>query len=272
MQNGGASAKIWHMTYAMVTGATGVLGTAFCRELAARGYGLFITGRSIEKLAALKAALTAEYPSANVDLYAADLSDAESRKALYSAAGKYAFGMLVNVAGADIQKPFSEYDEDKIAFQARACFEGAVSACAFALAHRDKSLKIINISSLCAEQPVPYFALYSAAKSALTTFSVALSKETEGTGVTVTCIEPGSVLTRPDIKEYISALGFWARKSAKTPGFVVEKSLKAAEKGKRKCIPGALNRLFLFFSRIAPRGIRLSYLARTRKNVRKDVF
>ena len=33
------------MHYAMVTGATGVLGAAFSKELAARGENLFLTGR-----------------------------------------------------------------------------------------------------------------------------------------------------------------------------------------------------------------------------------
>lgn len=260
------------MKYALVTGATGVLGTAFCKNLAGLGYNLFVTGRRAEKLSALKNALVAAYPGVNVDFCAADLTDEEERESLFSAASAYKFSVAVNVAGADIQKPLGEYTQKKLVFQTRVCFEAAAAVCLFAKKNKAETLHIINISSLCGEQPMPYFALYSACKGALTDFSVALSREFKGEGITSTAVVAGSILTRPDVKEYINSLGFWARKSAKTPEYVATKSLKAAFKGKRKIVPGGLNKVIYFFSKLLPPRLKLNIAARTRRGVSKDVF
>lgn len=260
------------MEYALITGATGVLGTAFCRELAKRGYNLFLTGRSIDKLTALKNSLVEAYPGVNCLVYAADLTSEEDRKGLFAAAGQYSFNMLVNVAGADIQKPFIGYSEEKITFQSRINFEAAVSMCGFAVNHRAENLKIINICSVCGLQPMPYFALYSACKGALIDFSVALSAEMKKNGVTVTAVIPGSIYTRDDVREYINSLGFWAKKSAKTPEYVVIKSFKASRKCKRKTVVGGLNKVICVLSKLVPQGIKLRYIARSRANVCKDAF
>lgn len=260
------------MQYSIITGATGVLGSAFCKALASRGCNLFLTGRSWDKLTALKNFLIGEYPSIDCKIFAADLTDEGARQSLFEAAKDLSFNMLVNVAGADIQKPFEKYSEEKIIFQTRINFEAAVSLCKFAIDRRAERLEIINICSVCGLQPMPYFALYSACKGALTDFSVALSAEMRKKNVSVTAIIPGSVYTREDVKDYINSLGFIARKSAKTPEYVVAKSLKAADKGKKRKIIGGLNKLIYALSKVTPQSVKLRYIARSRSRVEKDVF
>ena len=58
--------------YAWITGATGGLGKAFVYEIADRGENLLLTGRSEDKLTALKAELKEKYPKIDVRTYAAD--------------------------------------------------------------------------------------------------------------------------------------------------------------------------------------------------------
>ena len=91
----------------MITGATGVLGRAFAGELAKRGYNLIITGRSAQKLELLQAELK-ESGCGEVKTFACELTDSEQRNAMFSAFFGLKISMLVNVAGADIQKPFGE--------------------------------------------------------------------------------------------------------------------------------------------------------------------
>ena len=90
--------------------------------------------------------------------------------------------LLVNAAGADIQKPFEAYTQEKITFQCRANFEAAVDMCHFAVSNAQTGLEIVNISSVSGIYPMPYFAIYSATKSALTSFSIALREEVKGKG------------------------------------------------------------------------------------------
>lgn len=260
------------MTYTLITGATGVLGGEFARLLAAEGKNLFLTGRSDEKLKELRDRLTAEFPAVDLQICASDLSSDLSRKSLFDFAAGFEFSSLINVAGADIQKPFEEYDEQKLIFQTRACFEGAVSLTNFILKHRAEKLIIINISSVSGLQPMPYFALYSASKCALTNFSVALNAELKGKGVTVTAIIPGAIYTRPDVKEYIKTQGLWGRIAAKSPSYVARKSLKAARRGKAKYIVGFANKFLYNAGKIIPQSIKLKAIARRWSKTRKDAF
>lgn len=91
-------------------------------------------------------------------------------------------GRLVNVAGADIQKSFEEYTQEKISFQCRVNFEAAAALCRFAVGNRAKELEIVNISSVSGICPMPYFALYSAAKAGFDLLFGGAERGDEGKG------------------------------------------------------------------------------------------
>ena len=96
--------------YALVTGATGGLGKAFVYALAKRGYALLLTGRSAEKLQALKSELLTQYENAEIWTYPAELDKEDSRVGTMQAIQKdgHKISLLANVAGADIQKGLTE--------------------------------------------------------------------------------------------------------------------------------------------------------------------
>ena len=261
-------------TYALVTGATGGLGKAFVYALAKRGDNLLLTGRSEEKLLALKREIEGKYTGVEVCVYAADLSDGDSRYALTQriAAENKLISLLVNAAGADIQKPFSAYSQEKISFQCRVNFEAAVALCRFAIERKAKRLEIINISSVSGIYPMPYFAIYSASKAALTSFSVALREEVKKQNIAVTAILPGAMPTREDIKAQIKGQGLWGRLAAKSPNFVAEYSLKAVRKNKRKAIPGFWNKVMRISTALLPTSWKLKFIAKRWSKLTKDAF
>ncbi len=260
--------------YALITGATGGLGKAFTEALAKRGYSLLLTGRSEEKLQALKAELAKKYPDAWTEIYPADISEIERRKNLQEEIARAGFplSMLVNVAGVDIQKGLTEYTEEKIAFQCRVNFEGVASMCRFAIQHKAEKLEIINISSVSGIYPMPYFAIYSATKGALTSFSQALREEMKGKGVSVSAILPGAIPTREDIKEQIKGQGLWGKLAARTPQSVAEASIKAVCKNKRKIIVGFWNKMMRLFTAPIPTSWRLKFIAKRWSKIQKDAF
>ena len=99
--------------YTMITGATGGLGEAFVRIAAKNGENLILSGRYEGKLRLLKEKILAEHTGIDVLIYAADLSDAASRASMMRAIAEahLKIARLINVAGADIQKPFSDYTQ-----------------------------------------------------------------------------------------------------------------------------------------------------------------
>ena len=260
--------------YALITGATGGLGKAFVYEAARHGYALLLSGRNEEKLLALKKELQAEYSGLDIKLYAADLSVSESRKEMQESIVQEGLkiSLLANVAGADIHKGLMDYTEEKIIFQCRVNFEAAVSMCRFAITQKSDALHIINVSSVSGIYPMPYFAIYSATKGALTSFSQSLRQEMKGKGVCVTAILPGAMPTREDIKEQIKGQGLWGKLAAKSPQFVAEKSLLASDKNKGKYIPGFFNNAMNVCTKIVPLSLKLKFIAKRWSKIEKDAF
>lgn len=262
------------MGYALVTGATGGLGKAFVYALASRGYKLLLTGRSEEKLRALQEELATSRPNLETHTYAADLSNEISRKAMMQKMQEQGIkiSLLANVAGADIQKGLTEYTEEKINFQCRVNFEAAVSLSRFAIENKAEKLQIVNVSSVSGIYPMPYFAIYSATKAALTSFSMSLRQEMKGKGVLVTAVLPGAMPTRDDVKEQIKGQGLWGKLAAKSPQSVAEASLKAVAKNKRKVIVGFWNKAMRVFTAWIPTSWRLHFIAKRWSKIRKDAF
>ena len=258
--------------YTMITGATGGLGGAFVRLAVKNGENLILTGRHEEKLRLLKEKILAENTGTDVRIFAVDLSGGREAMIGQIAAEHLKIGRLINVAGADIQKAFSEYTQEKLCFQCRVNFEAAVALCRFALERRTEELEILNISSVSGIYPMPYFAIYSATKAALTAFSLALREEMKGKGVRVTAVLPGAMPTRADIREQIKGQGIWGRLAAKSPDFVAEKSLKAVSRNRGKIIPGFWNKAMAAGTKFIPQSWKLRFIARRWSKISKDAF
>jgi len=262
------------MGFTFITGATGGLGRAYCYASARRGEELFLTGRSMEKLLSLKNELNSAYPDIKIYCFPCRLDREDDRAALfkYISDSGVKFSRLINVAGADIQKAFLEYDQDKITFQSRANFEAAVCVTRFVLSHAEKNLRILSVGSVSGIYPMPYFAIYSATKGATTSFFISLHEELKKEGISVTVVLPGAMPTREDIKEQIKGQGLWGRLAAKSPEYVAEKSLKKSDKNKRKYIPGFFNNLMNVGTKLIPLSLKLKFIAGRWSKISKDSF
>lgn len=259
--------------YVFISGATGGIGKAFVRKFAERGEKLFLTGRSEDKLSALKNELKNEY-AIECEIFACDLTNIDKIREMLAFADEknIKFSGIINVAGVDIQKAFSEYTEEKLLFQIKVNAEATLLLTHALLARRAEGrCRIITVGSMSGASPMPYFAVYSATKAMLTNFFTALHYELKGEA-NVTTILPGGVYTRPDVIADIKGQGLWGKLSAKTPTFVAEKSIKASDKNKIKYIPGFFNRLLYFLIKILPRKIVLKFIANRWKKQTKDAF
>ena len=119
---------------------------------------------------------------------------------------------------------------------------------------------------------MPYFAIYSATKGALTSFSAALREEVKKQNVAVTAILPGAMPTRDDIKEQIKGQGAWGKLAAKSPEAVARISLKAVRKNKRKVIVGFWNKVMRISTCGLPTSWRLKFIAKRWSKIEKDAF
>ena len=262
------------MAYTFISGATGGIGKAFSIECAINGYDLFLTGRSDEKLSNLKNQLLSVNPNIEVKTFPCDLTSETERDNMLKVADSegLVFDRIINVAGVDIQKAFTDYTKEKVQFQIRVNVESTITLTHALLNRRAKELEIITVASMSGVSPMPYFALYSATKAALINFFTSLRVEVKNQGVKVTTVLPGGVPTRPDIIEDIKGQGLWGKLSAKSPTFVAKGSLKAVKKNKCKYIPGGFNKLLNFIMKLVPQKWKLSFIANRWKKQTKDAF
>lgn len=262
------------MSYTFISGATGGIGKAFVYECVAKGYDLFLTGRSSDKLQTLKDDIHKIEPNVKVEIFSCMLNDESDRAKMFAYIDEkgFKFDRIINVAGVDTQLPVLDYSLEKLIFQERVNVEGTITNTYSLLKRRAETVEIITISSMSGVTPMPYFALYSATKACLTSFFKSLRLELKKQNVKITTVLPGGVYTRPDICEDIKGQGLWGKLSAKSPEFVAKSSLKKVKKNKRIYVPGFFNRFLYRMMKITPERISMAYIAHRWKNITKDAF
>ena len=261
------------MDCTLITGASGFIGKAFAKQLVKTDC-LILTGRSEEKLNITKNQLLEVNSNATIYIFAADLTSVEDRRNLFKFIDDNSLKLkkLFNVAGADIQKAFIKYDQEKLIFQIRTNFEATLSVTLEFLKRKTENAEILTISSMCGCTPMPYFGVYSATKAALINFFNALRVELKNDKMKITTVLPGSVETRPDVIKDIKKQGLTGRLSKKTPEYVAEKSLEALKKNKRIFVPGLYNKIVYFFNKITPQTLAEIIVAKKFKIKEKDAF
>lgn len=187
------------MATALITGSYGGLGTEFVNIHASSGGDLILVGRDKKKLDAQATEVKNKY-GVKVSTIVADLSTAESSQQIFDACQEQDIlpDYFINNAGFGGQGDFArersmEQDLSMIAVN----IESPTRLLKLFLPEMMKrgSGKVLNISSTAATTPGPLQAVYYATKAYVTSWSNALWREVQGTGVTVSCLMPGAMQT-----------------------------------------------------------------------------
>ena len=127
--------------------------------------------------------------------------------------------------------------------------------------------RILNIASLAAFQPMPFFGItYGASKAFVLSFSEGLSEELRGTGVTVTVMCPGAVETEFDLlaAPLVRRKRQW---DEITPDQCATLAIEAAKRGRVVALYGIRHRTNNLLVKFAPRWWVRRELARRRGGV-----
>lgn len=188
-----------------ITGATSGIGEGCARKFAAMGSDLILNGRNTEKLAELKAELTAK--GVNVLTLPFDVRDREAmRAALDSLEGKWKnIDVLVNNAGLVIglDKEFEgNLDEWDVVLDTNVRALLAMTRMVVpGMVERGRG-HIINIGSIAGDAAYPGGSVYCATKAAVKALSDGLRIDLVDTPLRVTNIKPGMVETNFTVVRY----------------------------------------------------------------------
>ena len=136
----------------------------------------------------------------NIVCLKADLTKSEEWDRLLAfTLNKYGkIDVLINCAGALEPGEFISLQEDQFRKMIDINFTSVLTGIQKTLTIMQKQGfgHIINIGSLGGIVPMPYSAVYSATKFALRGFTFSLAEELKGTGIKISLITPGSVVTK----------------------------------------------------------------------------
>jgi short-subunit dehydrogenase len=110
--------------------------------------------------------------------------------------------------------------------------------------------------------PLPYKAVYTASKSFVYAFTLALREELANQHIKVSVVCPGPVLTNPEALKRMLAHGFRGRMVVQKPEQVAAIGIKNLLKGKRVTIPGRLNWLLVKVGKLIPTNLKMNLLER----------
>ena len=181
----------------LVTGASSGFGRAIAQQLSCEGHIVFGTSRHATHADYCHILQMDVTCGASVAAGIAHIIDTYGR-----------IDVVINNAGIGIGGAAELATDDEIRLQMETNFGGVVNVCRCALPHmrRQRSGRIINISSIGGRFGIPYQGLYSASKFAIEGYSEALSLETAQFGIDVTIVEPGDFCTGFTANRRISAV------------------------------------------------------------------
>lgn len=247
--------------WAVVTGASSGIGRAFALELAGQGYPVLLVARREGELR--RVALQISERGGRAQVVVADLASADGLddvcRAVEALSG---VDVLVNNAGSG---SYGEFVAQPMGIEAAqvALNIGAVVGLTRRLLPRmiaRKRGQIINVASILAIMPTPYFATYAGTKAFVLHFSEALAHELRGTGVSVLASCPGVAKT-----EFSSVAGSGDQEGGLprlSPEAIARVSLRAARRGRAVRVIGVAYHLLAFLAAVTPRAIMRRIMGR----------
>lgn len=244
--------------YALITGGSQGIGAALALELARKGFGVVVTARNAQQLEQVRAEAAAlnggKALALPLDLLAE--GGVEQLVAFVKEKG-LPLTCLVNNAGHAHWGLFGDEPMEQHRRLMRLNMDVPV-ALTYALLPELKRARrawILNTSSMTAFNALASMALYAASKAFILRWSRALRLELKGTGVSVTAVCPGAVITSFTERAGMQAMDDLARKFGTPPEPVAKSAVAAMLAGRPEVVPGWLNKLTRGFQRLMPMSV-----------------
>ena len=248
--------------YALVAGGSKGIGYAIAEALAKRKYNLILIARHADSLIAAKDKLESAY-QIHVEILVHDLALEESAVeiAQWCIERDIPLKLLFNVAGFGGTQDYLSLPLDTLRYMVRLNVESAITLTYALLPLLEKNAPsyILNVASMAGFAPIPVKNIYSATKSAVIFFSYSLRYQLRDRGISVSCLSPGPVFTKPEIvKDTKDKLGWFGMKMAVPPKRVGEIAVRKTLKKRMMIVPRTLATITAFIIRILPTRVIVS--------------
>lgn len=236
--------------FAIVTGASTGIGRELARCCAAHNYDLLLVADELEISDVCEELRSFDV---NVEPVVADLATQQGVKAVVEAIGGRRVDALLANAGRGLGHAFLDQDFRQVIELLNVNVTGTLMLIheVGQLMRSQRAGKILVTGSIAGVTPGAFQAVYHGTQALLESFSFALREELKHSGVTVTCLMPGTTETEffkraelMDTKEGVSK-----KQSAED---VARAGFSAMVAGDASAIPGLANKLRAAFSHLVP--------------------
>lgn len=183
----------------VLLGASLGIGEALSKKLYNSGANLVMVARNKERLKQTAAKVSAVAgDDSRIMVVGADVCDRQAVQQLYQETAQRFGGIdvLINNAGFNHRGPFIERDVEQLGLIIDTNLKAPVINSCMVLPFLSKSQgQVVNVGSLAGRTPVPDNATYAASKAGLRSLTYALRDEFRGSGVSVSTVSPGPVMT-----------------------------------------------------------------------------
>ena len=250
--------------YTLITGGSTGLGKELALECARRKMNLILVSLPGEGLPELCSAIAEKY-QIEAGYYETDLTDKDQIVALVSRIkANFAVNILINNAGiggtSSFESVSTEYMDRMIQLNIRAT--SILTRLMMPELKLHKRAYVLNVSSLAAFSPLPFKTIYPASKAFIYHFSRGLRAELRNTNIKVSVVNPGPIMTNPDVVNRIKKQGALARLALVPVTSIARTSINNLLQGKPVIVPGILNRINVLLLRLIPCGITLAVSSR----------
>jgi uncharacterized protein len=244
-------------TYALITGASGGIGEQLALLAAADGYNVILVARDKVALKRVAELIEQRYGVTTLVL-AQDLAQPKSPKLIFDSVKRQniSVSVLINNAGFGDYGEFSKSNRSIQLSMIDLNIRALTELTHLFLPEMVKRRKgyVVNLGSIASFLPGPLMSVYFASKAYVLSFSDALAQELKGSGVSVTCLCPGSTKTQFGNAAHVKT-SHSTQTSRVTPKQVAVFGWEAMKKGKTRAIYGNSNRFTILAMKIVPHNL-----------------
>jgi short-subunit dehydrogenase len=246
---------------ALVTGASRGIGLELARLLAADGHELVLVARASKELEKVSQSLVEQY-GVPVRCYPKDLSKSGEALDLWREIERAGIvvDILVNNAGSGVYGPLAQEDLSAVSAMVELNVSALTTLTRLALPGMLERRwgRILNVGSVVGYQPGgPGMAAYYASKSYVLSFSKGVSRELDGTGVTLTVLCPSTTRTSFEERSGANRSLLYKRFPAVSPEAVARAGYRGMKRGARVVLPGLSAKILAFAGELPPRRVAL---------------
>ena len=252
--------------FALITGASQGLGLALAEELAKRKYNLLLVSLPNENLSTTADEIENIF-GVTVKYFETDMTEKSNVIALSEWANVYDVSVLINNAGSGGSKQITEVSLGYIEkiIQLNVTSTALLTKLLLPNLIESNNSYIMNVSSMAAFSPMGYKTVYPASKKFIDHFSMGLREELKEKNVSVTVIYPGPMKTNEEVTSRIESQSKFVNLGVVELDEIAEMSISKMFKGKRRVIPGRLNRISKFILDVLPLNTKIKMLSNAMK-------